>query len=151
MEKRIFIAVVISIAFLGLWSVVIPRLFPEMVKKPAPVAKPVSPKPAAAPKSAPVAAAAPVAAHASAPLGAKLLQQSFVDTPEFTAVFSNRGAELVSFKLKHYTTSDKQEVELVKGREPNRTDFPFSILAAKPEVSDRLNSALYSVSERDEI
>ncbi|HEX3580333.1 MAG TPA: membrane protein insertase YidC [Thermoanaerobaculia bacterium] len=147
MEKRIFIAVVISIAFLGIWSFVVPKLFPELVKKPAPapVTKPVAAKAAPVPKSVPA-----VAPEVSAPVAATMLKQSFVDTPEFTAVFSNRGAELVSFKLKHYTTSDKQPVELVKGREPNRTDFPFSIEAKDQPLTDRLNSALYAVTEHDE-
>jgi YidC/Oxa1 family membrane protein insertase len=150
MEKRIFIAVVISIAFLGLWSVVIPKLFPEMVKKPspAPVAKPVTSKPAVptAKTAAPTPAAA-ITKTAAAPVSGTTLRPSFVDTPDFTAVFSNRGAELVSFKLKHYTTSDKQPVELVKAREPNRTDFPFSI---ETKDSNQFNSALYAVNERDE-
>ena len=144
MEKRIFIAVVISIAFLGLWSVVIPKLFPELAKKPAPapVTKPVaSPKPIVKPTATPV-----IVTHAE-PVAGTTLHQSVVETPDFTAVFSNRGAELVSFKLKQYQTSDKQPVELVKGREPDRTDFPFAI-EAKNE--NRFNSALYAVSERDD-
>ncbi|HEY2828812.1 MAG TPA: membrane protein insertase YidC [Thermoanaerobaculia bacterium] len=150
MEKRIFIAVVISIAFLALWSAVIPKLFPELLKKPAPVTKTVTPKPAiAAQKSAPAPVATPVITHAE-PVAGTTLQQSVVDTPEFTAVFSNRGAELVSFKLKHYQTSDKQAVELVKAREPDRTDFPFSIEAKDPQLTQKINSALFAVSERDE-
>lgn len=150
MEKRIFIAVVISIAFLALWSAVIPKLFPELLKKPTPVTKAVTPKPVAAPqKSAPAPAATPVITHAE-PVAGTTLQQSVVDTPEFTAVFSNRGAELVSFKLKHYQTSDKQPVELVKGREPNRTDFPFSIEAKDPQLTQKVNSALFAVTERDD-
>lgn len=152
MEKRIFVAVVLSIAFLGLWSFVIPKLFPELAKKPVPpVTKPVGGKATTpAPKAAVTPAPPTAVAHPTAPVAARMLHQSFVDTPEFTAVFSNRGAELVSFKLKQYQTSDKQPVELVKGREPNRTDFPFSIEAKDQQVTDRLNSALYAVTEHDE-
>lgn len=151
MEKRIFIAVVISIAFLGIWSFVIPKIFPELVKKPAPapVTKPnvatgFSPSKPAAGGLKPAPTSVPVVAPKTT--GATF-KQSFVDTPDFTAVFSNRGAELVSFKLKHYTTSDKQPVELVKGREPNRTDFPFAIAAKE---ANNFNSALYAVTERDD-
>ena len=36
MEKRIFAAVLISIGLLWLWAELAPRLFPELVKKPAP-------------------------------------------------------------------------------------------------------------------
>jgi YidC/Oxa1 family membrane protein insertase len=148
MEKRIFIAVVISIVFLGLWSVVIPKMFPELVKKPAPVVvKPVTPKPSPAAKAA---AVSPAVVHAAAPVAGTTLRQSFVENPEFTAVFSNRGAELVSFKLKQYTTSDKQPVELVKGREPNRSDFPFALETKDQTQANTLNTALYAVTERDE-
>src|ERR1043166_5889624 len=143
MEKRIFIAVVISIAFLGLWSVGIPKLFTELVKKPAPA--PVT-KPVVAKAPSPKVVAPPVVTHTEKTT-TSLLKQSFVDTPDFTAVFSNRGAELVSFKLKHYTTSNKQLVELVKGREPNRTDFPFAITTKEPNP---FNSALYAVNEHDD-
>jgi YidC/Oxa1 family membrane protein insertase len=147
MEKRIFIAVVLSIAFLALWSVVIPKLFPELAKKPVPVVtKPVTaPKPVAKPL-----APTPVVVTHAEPIAGTTLQQSFVETPEFTAVFSNRGAELVSFKLKQYQTSDKQPVELVKAREVNRTDFPFSIEAKDPQLTERVNSALFAVTERDD-
>jgi YidC/Oxa1 family membrane protein insertase len=164
MEKRIFIAVVISIAFLALWSALVPKFFPELMKKPAaPVTqKPQTAttgtsavtastgsgelKPAAAQSAKP---AAIVSAHL-APVSENALRETVVDTPEFVATFSNRGAELISFRLKQYTTADKQRVELVKAREPNRTDFPFAIEAKDPELSKRINSALFAVSEREE-
>src|SRR6266550_4737963 len=156
MEKRIFVAVVISIAFLALWSALIPKFFPEMVKKPAPAAKP-----AVTSTSMPISAAAtpksPVKPQTSnlnpeslhvAPLSATGLQPTILDTPDFTATFSNRGAELVSFKLKHYTTADKQPVELVKAREPERTDFPFSIEAKDAQLTERINFAPFAVTEK---
>ncbi len=43
MEKRIFIAVLISIAFLWLWAAVAPKLFPDLVK---PKTNVTAPKPA---------------------------------------------------------------------------------------------------------
>src|SRR6266576_2515175 len=38
--------------------------------------------------------------------------------------------------------------ELVKAREPNRTDFPFAIEAKDQELEKRINNALFAVSER---
>jgi YidC/Oxa1 family membrane protein insertase len=162
MEKRIFVAVVISIAFLALWSVLIPKFFPQMVKKPAPVTSTASststatsaarstPAPAGGPKAASTpTTVAPTATHV-APVAAAALQQTVVDNPEFIAVFSNRGAELVSFKLKQYTTADKQPVELVKSREPNRTDFPFAIETKDPQLAEKINGALFAATEREE-
>jgi YidC/Oxa1 family membrane protein insertase len=154
MEKRIFLAVVISIALLALWSAVLPKFFPELARKPEPTrpqvartttaptpAKPVNPD-AGAPVVAPAPSAAPVAAVA--------VQTSTIDTPDFTAVFSNRGAQLVSFKLKKYRRKDvpSQSVDLVRTREANRTDFPFTIEAGDPRLAGRFNTALYAVNDR---
>jgi YidC/Oxa1 family membrane protein insertase len=154
MEKRIFIAILISIAFLWLWAAVAPKLFPELVRKPEPAktstATPAS-STAAPAKTTPAApiAAVPPAGTAAAPVVASRVQLTTVDEPDFTAVFSNRGAQLVSFKLKKYQQRHgKGPVELVRGRPASRTDFPFAIETRDANLSRRLNSALYAVTER---
>jgi YidC/Oxa1 family membrane protein insertase len=166
MEKRIFLAVVISIALLGLWSVALPKFFPELAKKPT------AEKPAVAAKTstttttgaaapAPTSAApapgiatetAPQVAATMTPVAARLEETSTIDTGQFSAVFSNRGAQLVSFRLKNYTRKDvpKENVDLVRTREAGRTDFPFSVVASNAGLSATLNSALYAVSDRTE-
>jgi len=157
MEKRIFAAVLISIGLLWLWAAVAPRLFPELAKKPAP------PKPATATTAPSVGTPAPGraaegggahtaeggGAQPTAPLTAAAVKITTIDTPNFTALLSNRGAELVSFQLKHYTAKDGSRVELVKAREPSRTDYPFDLEAADGGFAQRANSALYQVSARD--
>jgi YidC/Oxa1 family membrane protein insertase len=161
MEKRIFLAVAVSIALLVVWSAVAPKLFPDLIKKPAPAAAqktaaPASPNPAAAPSASTTTAAAgsaaPTAPDARSvePVAAQSVQETVIDTPSFVARFSNRGAQLVSFRLKGYTTADHQPVELVKAREPQRSDFPFAIEAKDGKLAERLNRALYAVSERNE-
>jgi YidC/Oxa1 family membrane protein insertase len=156
MERRIFAAVVISIALLWLWAAVAPKLFPDLVKaKPAvPKSETVSssPKPpavetAAAP--APVKTAA-IPAVPTAPVAADAIIYTRIETPEFIARFSNRGAELVSFRLKNYKTKSSEMVELVKARDASRTDFPFAIEGRDGAVAARLNSALYALSRRAE-
>src|SRR5215212_1247236 len=111
MEKRIFVAVLISLAFLWLWAAVAPKLFPELVKKPVPVeqkattttatatqtpttSQPVAPaqalsgQPAATPNPA---AAVPV----TAPVAASRAEETTVSGDGYVARFSNRGAQLV--------------------------------------------------------
>jgi YidC/Oxa1 family membrane protein insertase len=162
MEKRIFLAVVISIALLALWSAVLPKFFPELAKKPEPV------KPAATSTAAPVTASAETAGTTggvkpaapqltvppptAAPVAASKVQTTTVDERDYTAVFTNRGAQLVSFKLKNYKRKDdpSQVVDLVRSREPNRTDFPFAVETRNKPLTDQLNSALYSVMDRTE-
>ena len=160
MEKRIFLAVLISIALLAGWAMIAPKLFPELRPKPS----------APAPKTATTATTAttttsterrtgsqPVQGRVEnppyvvvAPVSAASVVQTTVDTPQFTARFSNRGAELVSFQLKQYREPDGKPVELVKGRDPRRTDYPFAIETTDIHMAERLNSALYQLSERVE-
>src|SRR5579863_1401199 len=153
MEKRIFLAVLLSIGVLGLWALVAPKLFPDLMK-PAP--QPVAEKPAGAQK-APIAAAGrsaaaaipPPTAHVVAPqpVSARSLVLTKIDAPNFIATFSNRGAQLISFRLKHYKMPDGQLVELVKARDPSRTDFPFAVEASNAAMTERLNSALYALQD----
>jgi YidC/Oxa1 family membrane protein insertase len=154
MEKRIFLAVVISIALLALWSVAVPKFFPELAKKPEPTRPQVARTTTAPTPAKPVDPDTPapviVPPPSTAPVVAAAVQTSTVDTPEFTAVFSNRGAQLVSFRLKKYRRKDvpAQSVDLVRTREANRTDFPFMIEARDQHLAGRFNSALYAVNDR---
>ncbi len=170
MEKRLVTAVLISIVFIAVLQWAAPKLFPELAKAPKPAVtstaatpKPATPStsPASPPTGtmattvAPVSPApAPVAttvAPAPTPrnaVGASTRQVTTVDTPDYTARFSNRGAELVSFRLKHYKNHDGSLVELVKSRDPERTDFPFAIESADGALANRINTALFVVDDQ---
>jgi len=165
MEKRIFLAILISIAFLWLWAAIAPKLFPDLVKKPQPAKpavtapargeQPVLPPAATGTGTPATSTAAPqpattstTAVAATAPVGASAVQRSVIETPDYIAVFTNRGAELISFRLKKY--HHKQSlvlVELVKAREASRTDFPFFVESSDEALAKKLNSALYAVTE----
>jgi len=177
MEKRIFLAVVISIGLLVGWSFVVPKLFPELMKKPEPAktattsttsttstastttntptstaASTTATAPAtstAAPTPTPAVAAAP---PSNAPVSADRPQNTVIDNEHFRAVFSNRGAQLVSFELKnYYRKQSKLHVDLVKARGRDRSDYPFTIVPAKTNADlARLNKVLYAVSDRQE-
>src|SRR4051794_31748603 len=98
MEKRIFVAVLISIGFLWLWAAVAPKLFPDLMKKPVPekaaVTSTTAPAPAApltsttattAP-SVETPAAAPV--PTSVPVAATAQKITTIITDDFAAKFS---------------------------------------------------------------
>jgi YidC/Oxa1 family membrane protein insertase len=162
MEKRIFIAVLISIAFLWLWAAVAPKLFPNLVKPKPPVTAPKAPSTTAPPPPtaasttpAPVevkpARPEPATLVPTTPTSATSIAYTEIETREFIARFSNRGAQLVSFRLRNYKTKDgKALVELVKARDASRTDFPFAIEARDAALAARLNGALYSVHDQTE-
>lgn len=165
MEKRIFLAVLISIALLVGWSVLIPKFFPELVKKPAPpkaaattttvtgtstpssTAASTTATSTSAPAPASIAAATP-----ATPVAAERAQTTVIDDPQFRAVFTNRGAQLISFQLKNYNRKQsKEHVDLVKARDRSRHDYPFAIIPHKSNADLlRLNNALYAVSQREE-
>ena len=158
MEKRIFIAIALSLAFLFGWATLAPKLFPELAKKPEP-AKPAAQTqqqktaPATATTTTTASATSPTPATVPAsttaePVSAQHPQRTVIDMPDYQAVLSNRGAQLVSFKLKKYTEKrSTQLVDLVKAREPHRTDYPFSIQAQDAAITRRLNNALYAVTD----
>ena len=159
MEKRIFVAIAVSVAFLWAWAALAPRLFPELAKqKPAvasskqsaaktTTASPSAAAPATSPALVKPAAAAPVVAQ---PVAATRAEDVVVETDHYIARFTNRGAQLVSFQLKRYSNKDKSLVELVKKRASSATDYPFAIESANPVVTRRLNTALYHVDRRVE-
>ncbi len=155
MEKRIFAAIVISVALLWIWAAIAPRIFPELAK-PKPVASTATTtttKTATAAAVNPAPQAAPVAAKASvapaspiAPIAESSVITTTVERPDYIAVFSNRGAQLISFRLRSYKDKKKQPVELVKERPATRADFPFAIEAQNGAIGSRLNTSLYAVN-----
>lgn len=162
MEKRLFIAVLISIAFLLGWSVIMPKLFPELAKSKKPPAtrtasekKPARPVPSAPtstaaekPPTKPEPVAAPAAPAAVTPISADHEQEVVIDNPRYIARFTNRGAELVSFQLKNYPDLQRHKpVELVKPRPAGRTDFPFAIHSSDAKAEKELNGALFVIQK----
>ncbi|HXI11466.1 MAG TPA: membrane protein insertase YidC [Thermoanaerobaculia bacterium] len=162
MEKRLFLAVAVSIAFLWLWAAMLPRIFPQLVVKPKPASTdqqtPTKPaaeatattssaalQPGASVTAAPSVAAqtAPPATQPSERVAATSEEASTVETPEYVARFSNRGAQLVSFRLKDYKTRSGQLVELIKSRPAGRSDFPFAIEASDGRVNRVANEGFY--------
>ncbi len=166
MEKRLFLAVFLSIAFLFAWGALAPRFFPELARKPvAKTAKgderPAAATSAAAPPSAqPTASPAtqPPPARIAAPAGAPaetitapLEERVVVQSEIYRAEFSNRGAQLISFQLLAYPQKKGgAPVDLVAPRTEERTDYPFAVGAADPAVTDRVNAALYRVERTSE-
>ena len=158
MEKRIFAAIVISVALLWIWAAIAPRIFPELARpKATPTttttatttsARATQPATTSSAVAKPSPAATPSVALAPAsaipPVSASAVELTEVKTPDFIATFSNRGAQMISFKLTRYKDKKKQDVELVKERPSSRTDFPFAIEAQNAAVAARLNTALYT-------
>jgi YidC/Oxa1 family membrane protein insertase len=101
--------------------------------------------------AAPTAAqAGPAPAAESAPAVAQTVgetteRQIVVETETVEATLSNRGGRIISWKLKDYLDNG-QPVELVPSELPADQVTPFSLRVDDPQITSRLNSALYRVS-----
>ena len=152
MEKRLFIAILISFAFLLGWSRLAPRLFPELAREQKSAATPAAAKKPASNSSPSVqnagATARPAVATALVPAQETRVVDVVIDRPLYRARFSNRGAQLRSFELKNYKDKKGNVVDLVKERRQASGDYPFALYSADRAWNARVDSMLYSVEQQ---
>jgi YidC/Oxa1 family membrane protein insertase len=156
MEKRVLLAVLLSFLVLYGYQAVFPPPKPRLpqarsTQAPSPRQSAPTPTTAAARDTSPVpAAAAPSegpAPSGAAPLVGESAERTVtVDTSAVTAVFSNRGARILSWRLKHYLDDHGKPVDLVPAGLADRVPRPFTLRAEDPSVTTRLNDALYSAN-----
>src|SRR5436190_5424453 len=146
MEKRVLLAIALCFLTLYLWQ----TLVVKQVVKPAVETQQTAEK--AAPVSGTQASAVPAPAPdvpaealAAPPLvGDTAEREVRVETSDVIAVFTNRGARLKSWRLKHYLDQDKQPQELIVNLDSN--PLPFTLRAADDRTTAALNGGLYAVS-----
>ena len=143
MERRVLVAIFLAFLTLYAWQ----TLFVKPQPKPAVVATPAATETAQAAATASQAAVSPAAAA----LGDALVSESAerdvrVETENVIAVFTNKGARLKSWRLKHYLDREKQPVELIVSGQPAGQPLPFSLRAEDEGTTAALNSALYAVT-----
>jgi len=155
MEKRLILAIFLSFLILFLYQLIFvksqkttPRA-PETVsaveqvepKKKQPLT--AEPKPESAERQAPVKGEIVIAEKEEFPT---------IDTPLFTAIWSNRGGVLRSWKLKKHLKklpargeSQKELLDLVPESAGKTGIYPFSLKTSDPEMDDKINTALYKI------
>jgi YidC/Oxa1 family membrane protein insertase len=156
MERRVFIAILLSFGVLYLYQAILPPPppVPVAVTPPATTAAPPASTPAASPSAA-TAAPAPAttpagdvvqASPVAAVTGESAERQVTVDTQTVEAVFSNRGGRLLHWRLKGYRDQSGTPVDLVPTEVPAAQAVPFSLRLPDRQLTARLNTALYRVS-----
>ena len=157
MEKRVLLAVFLS--FLVLYGY--QALFPPPKPLPAGTSQAARPAAGAAAAGVPGTTRPGVAASCSrsrrtrfrrrfarSPGDAKRAERTVtVDTADVTAVFTNRGAQILSWRLKHYNDDHGRPVDLVPAGLPRDTPRPFALRAEDPAITARLNSAFYKATD----
>jgi YidC/Oxa1 family membrane protein insertase len=150
MEKRVFLAVALSVAVLLAYN----ALFPPP-KRPATVPAETSTQaqPAAQPAAAPVEAPskpAPQPPPTTAPAGESLVgetaeRETVVENDAVRATFSTRGGVITSWRLKHYAENG-QPLDLIPRSTPAGLAKPFTLITDDQDVNATLEKALFKPS-----
>jgi YidC/Oxa1 family membrane protein insertase len=153
MERRVLFAIFLSFLVLYAYQALVVKPVPKPVPGSAAGPSPAASGPPAVPGAtaeAPVAAPGGPAPTPSHPAAAPLLSDTTerdvrVETRDVIAVFTNRGARLKSWRLKHYFDPQKQPQELIDKQLPSQP-LPFTLRTADESTNDTLNGALYAVT-----
>ena len=153
MERRVFIAIVLSFLVLYMYQAYFAPPPPQQ-RKPEAAATQQTQAPAAdgskteatAPEvAAPAPAPAPAAPAPQALVAEQSPREITVDTATVQAIFTNSGGRLLHWRLKTYRDNRGQAVDLVPSGLPPDEQLPFSLRVDQPELTARLNTALYRV------
>ena len=148
MEKRVLIAILLCFLSLYLWQALVVKPVPKPAPTTAKTPAAGTPETSAGPASStqPPAEASQTSQPAVATLiGENTEREVKVETQDVIAVFTNRGARLRSWRLKHYLDQNQQPQELVVSQLGNEP-LPFTLRVANPQTNAVVNSALYAVS-----
>jgi YidC/Oxa1 family membrane protein insertase len=147
MEKRVLLAIVLSFIVLYGYQAMFPP--PEPVQ-PAPAqtapGAPAAASPAETPTPTPGEAIESAQAAPAALTGDTEERQITFENESVSAVFSNRGGVITSWRLKKYLNAAKEPLELVPHDAPPGQAKPFTLSVEDAGVSSRLASALYRSS-----
>jgi YidC/Oxa1 family membrane protein insertase len=92
------------------------------------------------------AAATPVAPSIALVRGESAERQIVVDTAVAEIVMTNRGARVLHWRLKDYQDQSGRRVDLIPANVPPDQPRPFALRTDDPQVTDHLNTTLYTVS-----
>jgi YidC/Oxa1 family membrane protein insertase len=151
MERRVLLATVLAFLVLYAYNTFLaptpPKKSPTQATAAPPVAKsaePASPASSPSPASqAPPAAALPTAQAITADVSER---EIVVETTTIEAVFTNRGGRVLHWRLKAYRDDAGKPVDLVPSSLPADQPAPFTLRVDNPQVTARINGALYRVS-----
>jgi YidC/Oxa1 family membrane protein insertase len=143
MEKRVILAFVLSFAvvyaFTALYS-------PRKPTPPAASEPPSAPPPVTAPFPAPpipAEKAQPAISEGPGDVRADKAEDFVLETPLYTAVVSNTGGVLRSFKLKMYTDGEGRPLELIDQAAGAKVGWPWALTTDDKTLDEKLNGAQF--------
>ena len=151
MEKRLLIAIVLSFLVLVLYQAIFIKNKPQP-EPPSPesvqaVAEAQKPPVEILPPSVPETALDRIEAKLDVQeISAEREEEIVVDTSLYTAVWTNRGASLRSWKLKEHLDGNKEPLELVSRRAEEVGRYPFFLDTPDEALNHLANTALFKAS-----
>src|SRR5436190_20746245 len=140
MEKRVILAFILSFAvlyaFRALFSPPPPTETPSEVQRPTPepASKSVAPPNPPAEKS-------ELLEASSKDLRAEKAEEFEVDTPLYTATFSNVGGVLKSYKLKAFSDDKGHPLELIDQSAGSKVGWPLAVTTGDKTLDEELSGA----------
>jgi YidC/Oxa1 family membrane protein insertase len=151
MEKRLLLAIVLSFAVLFLYQLVFMKKEPPAQPASPPVTE-VEKAPEQIPKKTEQNVKQPAETQ-EMPVeqefqatAAESEEDIVVETPHYRAVWNNKGARLLSWKLKDYKNDNQEDLELISVRAAELDRFPFLLLTDDAEFDDMVNTAPFQFS-----
>jgi YidC/Oxa1 family membrane protein insertase len=149
MEKRVFLAILLSFAVLFVYQALIPPPPPGNASGtltdttgPAALQPPLTGTLTPGPITAPPQAAPPESAPV---VGDTQEREIVVETELVRAVFTNRGGRLRHWELKAYENDEGVPIDVIPATIPPDMPLPFSLRVDDPTLTARLNDTLYRV------
>jgi YidC/Oxa1 family membrane protein insertase len=144
MERRFFLAILLSFIVLYAYQALFVPAPPTTTKVPTPGSSgDTSPSQGSGNKPA---TPLPPVTEVAATEGDAPEQEIVVDTATVQAVLTNRGGRVLRWRLKAFRDQAGNLVDLVPTDVPPDQARPFSLVVSDPALSQRLNNAVYRVS-----
>jgi YidC/Oxa1 family membrane protein insertase len=151
MRSMLSLALLAIMIFLGVQYFIKPKPpapAPEKQTQNQPASEPLTgPGPAPAPSSGPATPSQKHQAAAPAPvIAASSETLTTIENPDYKIVFTNRGALVKHWILKHYFDTQGKPLDMVQTQASERFGFPLSLFTYDPRLNDQVNQALYQAS-----
>ncbi len=144
MEKRVFLAIALSLLVLTLYQAYLAP--PPPAASPAPAA--VTEQQPPAPNAVVPGTSAPGTSAPAAPISPDA-RDIVVDTDSIHAVFSTQGAVLKHWHLKKYLDGSGQPLDLIPVQVPASIAKPFSLTTDDGNLTAQMSAAVYQTSAGD--
>src|SRR5688572_2198310 len=143
MERRVFVAILLSFAVLyGYQALFVPPTKPE-VNVVEPKERPAQTAPQATPQ---VAEQPPAEQEPAAQVSDSAEREIVVQTTTSEIVLTNRGGRVLHWRLKDYRDAKGNPVDLVPSDVPADQAKPFTLVVDDEALTRRLNTALFRVA-----